>query len=122
MDIKLGEDGDISLVNGDAQTTSIGAEDLAQRLRIRLNTFQGEWFMDNTLGIDWWNRVMGKNRSKMAVDAIIQDSILKEPDALQIVSYTSSISTDRKFSCSFRVRTENGAISSAITFALSPTN
>lgn len=122
MDIKLGEDGDISLVNGDAQTTSIGAEDLAQRLRIRLNTFQGEWFMDNTLGIDWWNRVMGKNRSKMAVDAIIQDSILKEPDALQIVSYTSSISTDRKFSCSFRVRTENGAISSAITFVLSPTN
>ena len=122
MDIKLGEDGDISLVNGDAQTTSIGAEDLAQRLRIRLNTFQGEWFMDNTLGIDWWNRVMGKNRSKMAVDALIQDAILKEPDALQIVSYTSSISTDRKFSCSFRVRTEDGAISSAITFVLTPTN
>jgi hypothetical protein len=122
MDIKLDEDGDISLVNGDAQTTSIGAEDLAQRLRIRLNTFQGEWFMDNTLGIDWWNRVMGKNRSKMAVDALIQDAILKEPDALQIVSYTSSISTDRKFSCSFRVRTEDGAISSAITFVLTPTN
>ncbi len=122
MDIKLDEDGDISLVNGDAQTTSIGAEDLAQRLRIRLNTFQGEWFMDNTLGIDWWNRVMGKNRSKMAVDALIQDSILKEPDALQIVSYISSISTDRKFSCSFRVRTEDGAVSSAITFVLTPTN
>ena len=122
MDIKLDEDGDIYLVNGDAQTTSIGAEDLAQRLRIRLNTFQGEWFMDNTLGIDWWNRVMGKNRSKMAVDALIQDAILKEPDALQIVSYTSSISTDRKFSCSFRVRTEDGAVSSAITFVLTPTN
>lgn len=122
MDIKLDEDGDIYLVNGDAQTTSVGAEDLAQRLRIRLNTFQGEWFMDNTLGIDWWNRVMGKNRSKMAVDALIQDAILKEPDALQIVSYTSSISTDRKFSCSFRVRTEDGAISSAITFVLTPTN
>jgi len=122
MDIKLDEDGDISLVSGETQVTSIGAEDLAQRLRIRLNTFQGEWFMDNTLGIDWWNRVMGKNRSKMAVDALIQDSILKEPDALQIVSYTSSISVDRKFSCSFRVRTEDGAISSAITFVLSPTN
>lgn len=122
MDIKLDEDGDISLVNGDAQTTSIGAEDLSQRLRIRLNTFQGEWFMDNTLGIDWWNRVMGKNRSKMAVDALIQDAILKEPDALQIVSYTSSISADRKFSCSFRVRTEDGAVSSAITFVLTPTN
>lgn len=122
MDIKLDEDGDIYLVNGDAQTTSIGAEDLAQRLRIRLNTFQGEWFMDNTLGIDWWNRVMGKNRSKMVVDALIQDAILEEPDALQIVSYTSSISTDRKFSCSFRVRTEDGAISSAITFVLTPTN
>lgn len=123
MDIKLDEDtGDIAFTNGESTVTSIGAEDLAQRLRIRLNTFQGEWFMDNTLGIDWWNRVMGKNRSKMAVDALIQDAILKEPDALQIVSYTSSISTDRKFSCSFRVRTEDGAISSAITFVLTPTN
>jgi len=121
MDIKLDDNGDISFTNGESSVTSIGAEDLAQRIRIRLNTFQGEWFMDNTLGVDWWNRVMGKNRSKIAVDAIIQEQILLEPDALQIVDYSSSISKERVFSCSFRVRTENGAISATQSFTITPT-
>lgn len=120
MDIKLDDSGDISFTSGESSVTSIGAEDLAQRIRIRLNTFQGEWFMDNTLGVDWWNRVFGKNRSKAAVDALLQEQILKEPDALQILSYSSSISTDRKFSCSFKVRTENGAITATQTFNIVP--
>jgi len=120
MDIKLDDNGDITLTSGESSVTSIGAEDLAQRIRIRLNTFQGEWFMDNTLGVDWWNRVFGKNRSKAAVDALLQEQILKEPDALQILSYSSSISTDRKFSCSFKVRTENGAITATQTFNIVP--
>lgn len=122
MDIKLDEaTGDIKLINGDASVTEIGADDLAQRLQIRLKTFQGEWFMDTDLGIDWWGKVFGKNRSKTAVDAIIQAAILQEPDVLQIVDYTSSISTDRVFSCSFRIRTENGAISATpVTFVATP--
>lgn len=121
MDIKLDEDtGDIAFTNGESTVTNIGAEDLAQRIRIRLNTFQGEWFMDSTLGVDWWNRVMGKNRSKMAVDALIQEAILEEPDALQVLAYSSSISNDRVFSCSFKVRTENGAITATQTFTVAP--
>ena len=59
MDIKLDENGNVSFSNGESDVTTIGAEDLAQRLYIRLNTFQGEWFMDNTLGVDYWNRLFG---------------------------------------------------------------
>lgn len=119
MDIKLNEDGDIAFSNGDATVTSVGAEDLAQRLLIRLRTFQGEWFMDNTLGVDWWNRVFGKNRSKVAVDAIIQTEIMKEPDVVQITSFKSQISPDKAYSCDFSVRTYAGAIT-ALSFT-SPT-
>lgn len=120
MDIKLDQNGDVLFLNGESSVTGIGSEDLAQRLQIRLKTFQGEWFMDNTLGVDWWNRVFGKNRNKASVDAIIQTEIMKEPDALQIVNYTSSISSDRKFTCSFSVRTEVGAISTITNFTISP--
>lgn len=121
MDIKLDDNGDVSFTDGESSVTTIGAEDLAQRIRIRLNTFQGEWFMDNTLGVDWWNRVFGKNRSKAAVDALIQEQILLEPDALQIVSYSSSITSDRRFVCTFRVRTEDGAITATQSFNIVPT-
>lgn len=120
MDIKLDPNGDVSFLNGESSVTSIGAEDLAQRLQIRLRTFLGEWFMDNTLGVDWWGRVFGKNRSKTAVDALIQAEILKEPDALQIVTFSSSISTDRKYSATFQVRTEDGAVSDVVFTATPP--
>lgn len=122
MDIKLDQaTGDILFQNGDCAVTEIGADDLAQRLQIRLKTFQGEWFMDTSLGVDWWGKVFGKNRSKSAVDALIQAAILEETDVLQIIDYTSSISVDRVFSCSFKVRTENGAITaSPITFVATP--
>ena len=119
MDIKLDESsGDTSIVNGDFAYTNIGVDDLAQRLYIRLNTFQGEWFMDGTLGVDYFNKVFGKNKSKAAIDAIIQAEVLKEPDALQIVSYESSINTDRTFSCTLRVRTENGAITDPLNLKI----
>lgn len=120
MDIKLDDSGDVSFTTGESSVTTIGAEDLTQRLHIRLNTFLGEWFMDNTYGMDWWGRVFGKNRSKRAVDVLIQEQILQEPDALQIVSYESSISSSRVFSCSFKVRTEDGAITAVPSFTISP--
>lgn len=115
MDIKLDVDGHVSFVNGESQVTEIGAEDLAQRIQVRLRTFKGEWFMDNTVGVDWWGKVFGKNRSKSSVDAIIQTEILKETDALQIINYNSSI-VNRMFSCTFKVRTTNGAVSAPVTF------
>ena len=119
MDIKLDENGNVSFSNGESDVTTIGAEDLAQRLYIRLNTFQGEWFMDNTLGVDYWNRVFGKNRNKRIIDSVIQDEIFKEKDVLQITEYSSSITSQREYSCSFKVRTANGAIF-PVTFAISP--
>ena len=118
MDIKLDATGDISFSGGESSITTIGADDLAQRLQIRLKTHLGEWFMDTSVGVDWLNRVFGKNRNKNAIDALIQAEILREPDVLQIVSYSSTVSNDRRFSCTFSVRTENGAIS--VVFALTP--
>lgn len=118
MDIKLDSNGDVAFVNGESLVTSIGAEDLAQRLLIRLRTFQGEWFMDTTYGIDWWNKVFGKNRSKASVDAIIQSEIAKEPDVVQIINYTSSVANE-VFKCVFSIRTIEGLIST-VNFTISP--
>ena len=119
MDLKLDENGSLAFTNSNVDVTTIGAEDLAQRLLIRLSTFRGEWFMDNTLGIDWWERVFGKNRNKTTVDAIIQNEILKEKDVRQITEYSSSL-TNRSYSATFKVRTEDGAVSEPIVFNISP--
>lgn len=114
MDIKLNsETGDVLLSTTATVTTptftTTTSENLAQRLKIRLQTFKGEWFLDGTIGIDYFNQIAGKNRSKAAVDAIIQAEILKEQEVLQITAYSSVVDkTTRKITIQFTVRTVDG--------------
>ena len=114
MDIKLNsETGDVLLSTTATITTPVftttTSENLAQRLVIRLQTFKGEWFLDGTIGIDYFNQIAGKNRSKAAVDAIIQAEILKENEVLQITAYSSVVDkTTRKITIQFTVRTVDG--------------
>jgi hypothetical protein len=114
MDIKLNTDtGDVLLSTTATITTptftTTTSENLAQRLKIRLQTFKGEWFLDGTIGIDYFNQIAGKNRSKAAVDAIIQAEILKEQEVLQITAYSSVVDkTTRKITIQFTVRTVDG--------------
>lgn len=114
MDIKIDTDitsptyGDILFINGDSPVVSEGREDLAQRLTIKLRTFINEWFLNLDTGVPYYQSVFGKQRSKAAVDAIFQEQILAEPDALEITQFDSSISASRQYSLSFRVRTESG--------------
>ena len=114
MDIKLNsETGDVLLSTTATITTPVftttTSENLAQRLKIRLQTFKGEWFLDGTIGIDYFNQIAGKNRSKAAVDAIIQAEILKEQEVLQITAYSSVVDkTTRKITIQFTVRTVDG--------------
>lgn len=114
MDIKLNDEtGDVLLSTTATITTPIftttTSENLAQRLKIRLQTFKGEWFLDGTIGIDYFNQIAGKNRSKAAVDAIIQAEILKEQEVLQITAYSSVVDkTTRKITIQFTVRTVDG--------------
>lgn len=115
MDILMGADGRIAYpIGGDFAVTSVGAEDLAQRLRIRLNTYKGEWFMDKTVGLDWFNDILGKGRSRTAIDAIVQAEIAKERDVLQITKFESSV-VNGEYTCTFTVRTTAGAITNPIT-------
>ena len=114
MDIKLNDEtGDVLLSTTSTITTptftTTTSENLAQRLKIRLQTFKGEWFLDGTIGIDYFNQIAGKNRSKAAVDAIIQAEILKEQEVLQITAYSSVVDkTTRKITIQFTVRTIDG--------------
>ena len=89
MDILSDKDtGDILFDNG-TTVTSTKELDLSQRLRIRLGTFSGEWFLDTDFGVPWFQQILGKQRSKATVDSIIQEEIYKEPDVRSIKSLTS---------------------------------
>lgn len=108
MDILLTDEHDIEFVNGAATVTTDMKSSVAQRLKIALSTFQGEWFLDAELGIDYFGSVFGKRRRKETVDLIIQTAILSDPDVLRLTSYSSTITNDRRFEVNFTVLTSDG--------------
>lgn len=110
MDILLDEvTHDIVFVNGSTPITEDQKTTVAQRLKIRLQTFLGEYFINTSVGIPYYQRILNKIVSKDTVDAIFQSQILEDVGVLEIVQYSSSIDVaKRSLSVDFVVRTTDG--------------
>lgn len=123
MDIKLNNDrtspsfGDSIWINGPLRVDNLtleSADVVAQRLRIRLNSYLGEWFLNTSYGVPFWQRILGKKTSKVAVDRIFQEQILQERGVREIVSFSSTFQ-NRQYDMSFRVRALDGSVTESIT-------
>jgi len=114
---------DILWVNGPlrkSETTQPFTQTVAQRLKIRLLTFQEEWFMDTTYGVPWLQRLLGqKQASKSGIDLIFQQKILEETGVKEIVSFESTFQ-NRQYSLVFKVKVVNGEVTSPIS--INPVN
>jgi|SRR5690554_85986 len=119
MDIKMDMDpaspqfGDAVFINGPLTAEGVTTERIetvAQRLRIRLLTFMGEWFADVNYGIPYYQRILARKPTKSAVDQIFQQAILAEEGVREITYYESSLS-GRAYSVKFRVKTREGETS-----------
>lgn len=108
MDIKLSEGHDIQVVDGDFILTESESESLTQRLTIKLLTFQGEWYLNNSEGIPYYQSILGKNRAKETIDNIFKDAIIEEPEVVSLVSFRSSIDNARRvYKLNFTVESTN---------------
>ena len=123
MDILLNNDvtspsfGDAVWINGPLTAdnlTTDPASVVAQRLRIRLQTFLGEWFLATGYGVPYWQRILGRKVSKTSVDRIFQEQILGERGVREIVSFSSTFQ-NRQYDMSFRVRALDGSVTESIT-------
>lgn len=95
-------------------TTQPLTETVGQRLKIRLLTFQGEWFINTVYGVPYFSRLLGqKQTSKAATDLIFQQQILSEEGVKEIVSFDSTF-VNRQYSLSFKVRVVTGEVSAPI--------
>lgn len=111
MDILLNtETGDIEFDNTNSPlvTDSLNS-DLSQRLRIKLQTYLGEWFLNSDIGVPYYQSVFTKGTSKSATDLVFQQQILSERDVIEISEFTSELNTlSRLYTLSFRVKTAEG--------------
>jgi hypothetical protein len=119
MDILLDEfTNDIIYINGQIPVTPNELTTVSQRLKVRLQTFLGEYFINTTSGVPYYQRIFGKVRSKATIDTIFQQQILSDAGVIEITSYESTLDNASRFlDVTFTVRTSEG-VTNPITITI----
>lgn len=115
-DIRLGDNShDLVIVDGDLQLVA----DVAQAIKIRLLTVRGEWFLDNELGVPYFEEIFVKAPDLDRVRSIYRQTILDTPGVLDVrtitLSYTAST---RELSVSFNCDSDQGEIDQTVEIQL----
>lgn len=106
--------------NGDLVRVE-GVEEIAQRARIRLRTFLGEWFMDARVGMPYFQRILGVRPVRKAVtQSAIRRAILGVEGVRDVYDvFFNYESTTREASVTFRgISDDNEPITFAAPFVL----
>lgn len=108
------ETGDLVIRNGDFATVEDTATDpaaVAQALRLRLRFFLGEWFLDEEIGVPWFQSILVKGPRLVEVREFLRAEILATPDVTELLSMTMNYdNATRKLSVAYKVRTNAGLI------------
>jgi hypothetical protein len=88
-----------------------GVDLIRQRLKQRLLTILGEWFLDETIGLPWFGEFSQKGVDDARVTALIMRSIAQTPGVSEIVAFDLTLDRRaRRLVVNFRVITPEGEL------------
>jgi len=89
-----------------------GADALVQNLKIRLWTFFGEWFLNTSSGLRYFEDILVKNPNLPRVEILIKAIILETDEVNQLLEFDFTYDArQRSASVSFTVDTIYGPLS-----------
>lgn len=101
---------DIVITNGDLVLVS-GTDAIEQHILQRLSTFLGEWFLDNTIGVPYFQSILVKNPDQGRIDSILIDKIRQTPGVEKLLAYSSTPDfINRRVSITFKAKTTTGIV------------
>lgn len=116
-DIALDENGDWEISGGDLQLIGDGPA-IVQAVQIALEFFQGEWFLDVSAGIPWWQSVMIKNPNPNQLEGIFRSAILAVDGVQAINSLTLTYdSQQRTLTIDYEIQANVGLLPGSVTLS-----
>jgi len=91
-DIKLSTSGDWDVTTGDLELTQ-GTDAIKQSVRIHLEFFQGEWFLDLDAGIPYYQSIMVKNPNPNLLQSVFRSALDETPGVASVDELNLSIDT-----------------------------
>jgi len=111
VDIRLDTDGDLYLTEDNDLDLVDGTDAIAQDVSTRLQTFLGEWYLDERIGMPYFQQILGKKPRLALVRSIYNDAILSTPGINTVndleLDYESGTRTLR---VAFRADTISGSL------------
>lgn len=102
-------EGDLELTDGQLTLTEETLKATAQRVRIRLRTFLGEWFLDQNIGLPIWQRILVKAPNLGSIASIIRREIHETPGVVSVQSVKTDLDRrTRELRVSFSATTKDG--------------
>ncbi len=97
------EDGDLQIVQGKEAIL----QDVLQRLRV----FLGEWFLDTTVGLPYFQEILVKNPDQGKIDALFINQVLGTPGVVQLDSWSFQVDLTRRIlTVAFKAQTTDGTV------------
>jgi hypothetical protein len=104
----LDSDNDLFLLNGDIAVI-IAAPEAGQDIKTKLQTFQGEYFINTTFGVPYYQTIFQKPANIGIFDTAIRSMILSSPEVAKITKYQSAINSfKREYTVTFTVTLLDG--------------
>jgi hypothetical protein len=90
VDFLLTTDGDLDITEADGLRFTTGLTAIKQGVRRRMQMFLGEWFLDESLGVDYWGSVLGQKFNEARVLQAFRPALLASPGVISIDSLSAS--------------------------------
>jgi len=109
MDLQLDtQSHDLIVANYDLQLNT-GLSLVQQRLKQSLIFFLGEWYLDVTDGVPYYQDILIKSPVRITVESILKTTIIETPGVLELTSFELEYTpASRELHLDFRVKTEFG--------------
>lgn len=122
-DLLLDSTGDIDIDSNFNLRIVDGIDAIIQHLKLRLQFFRGEWFLDTRIGMPWFEEVLRKAPDLSVVQSLVREAITTTPGVTEISEFSLDYDgVTRTLSISFRATTESGPLEFSEDFVIpSPT-
>ncbi len=120
LDLALGEDHDLA-TDALGRTRLIGGADrIRQQIKVTLLAFLGEWFLDTSFGVPYFENILVKNPDRATIEAVLRARILDVPGVARVGRLTLEIErTQRALRVTFESETTDGRVNDVVTLQVS---
>ena len=116
IDLKL-TSGDITVENGDLALIA-GVDEVAQHVELNLSLFKGEWYLNETAGIPYFEYILIKKPYRPLIEQLIRNAIRATKGIKDIISLTLDYTkSTRELTVNFKAYSDEGVVNGTKEFS-----